>query len=100
MSGVSNMYPHPYSRTFAAALAVCVIGAAPALAQPLAMTETSPFGSSIFRDVMPGERAYQRNLPRYETTIPADEPSAELPAHLRRQIVSYPTREAPGTIVI
>ena len=94
------MDPHRHSRTLAAALAVCVIGAAPALAQPLAMTETSPFGSSIFRDVMPDERAYQRNLPRYETTVPADEPSAKLPAHLRRQIVSYPTREAPGTIVI
>jgi len=26
--------------------------------------------------------------------------SVELPAHLRRQVVSYPTREAPGTIII
>ncbi len=26
--------------------------------------------------------------------------SAEMPSHLRRHIVSYPTREAPGTIVI
>src|ERR1700742_2155 len=26
--------------------------------------------------------------------------AAELPARLRRQIVSYPTREAPGTVII
>ena len=26
--------------------------------------------------------------------------TAELPARLRRQIVSYPTREAPGTVII
>jgi lipoprotein-anchoring transpeptidase ErfK/SrfK len=92
--------PHSHTRALLAALATTVIAAAPALAQPMAMAETSPYPSAIFRDVMPGERAYQRSLPRYETTAPADEPSAELPAHLRRQIVNYPTREAPGTIVI
>jgi hypothetical protein len=39
-------------------------------------------------------------LPRYETTTPAEERAIDLPAHLRRQIVNYPTREAPGTIVV
>ena len=83
-----------------AALATSVICAAPALAQPLAMTETSPY-PNIFQQVMPSERAYQRTLPRYETSVPADnEVDATLPAHLRRQIVSYPSRENPGTIVI
>src|SRR5438132_5290197 len=33
--------------------------------------------------------------------VPQDEDRAvELPARLRRQVVSYPTREAPGTIII
>ena len=32
---------------------------------------------------------------------PQDEDQAfELPARLRRQVVSYPTREAPGTVII
>jgi lipoprotein-anchoring transpeptidase ErfK/SrfK len=31
---------------------------------------------------------------------PADTRRGELPAHLRRQIVAYQTREAPGTVII
>jgi lipoprotein-anchoring transpeptidase ErfK/SrfK len=33
---------------------------------------------------------------------PSDEvsPTVEMPARLKRQIVSYPTREAPGTVII
>ncbi len=31
-------------------------------------------------------------------TMPA--PAVEMPARLKRQIVSYPTREAPGTVII
>jgi len=94
---MSKSHRHP--RILWAALTASVI-AAPALAQPLAMTETSPYPSAIFREVLPSERAYERNLPRYETTVPTEETSVELPAHLRRQIVNYPTREIPGTIVI
>ena len=35
-------------------------------------------------------------------TVPQDEEdrTVEIPARLRRQVVSYPTREAPGTIII
>ncbi len=48
---------------------------------------------------MPAER--ERAAPRYETSVPADnEVDAPLPAHLRRQIVNYPTRETPGTVII
>jgi lipoprotein-anchoring transpeptidase ErfK/SrfK len=86
-----------HSRALWAALATSVICAAPALAQPLAIHENRDFPSSIFRQVLPAERA----MPRYETAVPADnEVDAPLAAHLRRQIVNYPTREAPGTVVI
>jgi lipoprotein-anchoring transpeptidase ErfK/SrfK len=91
---------HP--RVLWAALAA-VTAATPAFAQPLAMAETPNFPNAIFQPVMPAERAYsyERPMPRYETSVPADnEVDAALPAHLRRQIVSYPGREAPGTIVI
>ena len=47
-------------------------------------------------------------LPQFETAPPPvqaapqdeEDRSVELPARLRRQVVSYPTREAPGTIII
>ncbi len=83
-------------RALAAALATPLICAAPALAQPLAIMESSPY-PTIFQQVLPTERPLP---PRYDTAVPTDELSVELPAHLRRQIVNYPTREAPGTIVI
>jgi lipoprotein-anchoring transpeptidase ErfK/SrfK len=39
--------------------------------------------------------------PPQTQAAPSDEGSAvEMPARLRRQVVSYPTREAPGTIII
>ena len=89
----------------AAALATSVICAAPASAQRLAITETSNYPSSIFQQVLPAERTYERDMnrpmpPRYETAAPSDETSADLAPHLRRQIVNYPTRETPGTVVI
>jgi lipoprotein-anchoring transpeptidase ErfK/SrfK len=37
----------------------------------------------------------------YESIVPEPPQSAgAVPAHLRRQIVNYPTREAPGTIIV
>jgi lipoprotein-anchoring transpeptidase ErfK/SrfK len=49
-------------------------------------------------EIAPGGR------PRYAALPPGDEPeegpAKELPAHLKRQLVDYPTREAAGTIVI
>ncbi len=41
----------------------------------------------------------ERALPPYEATE-ADQSAAEIPAHLRRQIVAYNGREAAGTIII
>ena len=64
------------------------------------MTEnyTPGYPNTIFQEVMPSERAYQQSAPRYDTTVTSD--AEVMPAHLRRQIVAYPTREAPGTIVV
>jgi lipoprotein-anchoring transpeptidase ErfK/SrfK len=42
---------------------------------------------------------FQQVMPQRDAYPPMDETRA-MPAQLRRQIVSYPTREAPGTIVI
>jgi lipoprotein-anchoring transpeptidase ErfK/SrfK len=42
---------------------------------------------------------FQRVMPQRDAYPPMDE-TRVVPAQLRRQIVSYPTREAPGTIVI
>jgi lipoprotein-anchoring transpeptidase ErfK/SrfK len=86
-----------YSRAVAAALTTSLICATPARAQRLAITETpGHYPNTIFQQVLPSERDTQR----YARAAPVDETSVVLPAHLRRQIVNYPTREAPGTIVI
>ena len=92
--------PRSYRHSHAVAFATAVMFAAPAAAQPLAMTDQPFFPNTIFQQVLPAERANERALPRYETTAPADETRVELPAHLRRQVVNYPSREASGTVVI
>ena len=38
--------------------------------------------------------------PSVQTAPSEDEGVVELPARLKRQVVSYPTREAPGTVII
>jgi lipoprotein-anchoring transpeptidase ErfK/SrfK len=69
-----------------------VFSAAAALAQPLALSDpSSRYPGSIFQEVMP----------QMESIVAEpDQSGATVPAHLRRQIVSYPTREGPGTVVI
>ncbi|KPG00042.1 ATP synthase [Rhodopseudomonas sp. AAP120] len=56
----------------------------PAAMQPMAYAPTEP------------------SMPSVQTAPQDDDgsPAAELPARLKRQIVSYATREAPGTIII
>src|ERR1700753_3217655 len=74
-----------------AALGVCAIGAvtfsAPASAAPFLLFPfaASPAPSAPLVQATPG---------------PNDQTPFELPARVRRQIVSYPTHEAPGTIII
>jgi len=41
-----------------------------------------------------------QTTPHQQAAPSRDEGAAELPARLRRQVVSYATREAPGTIII
>jgi lipoprotein-anchoring transpeptidase ErfK/SrfK len=57
-----------------------------AVAAPLQLSPLSPLAGT----------------PRVEAAAPSDDAAgaAELPARLRRQIVSYASREAPGTIII
>jgi lipoprotein-anchoring transpeptidase ErfK/SrfK len=47
----------------------------------------------------PAPPAFSRIAPQQEGARDY-EGRAEIPGHLRRQIVSYPTREAPGTIIV
>ncbi len=54
----------------------------PAETQPMAYAPTEP------------------SFPAVQSAPQDDDGSAELPARLKRQIVSYATREAPGTIII
>ena len=63
----------------------------PVSAQSLAMAEPgSRYPASIFDRVMP----------RYEALPSQADGAVESPAHLRRQIVSYSTREPAGTIMV
>jgi lipoprotein-anchoring transpeptidase ErfK/SrfK len=70
----------------------------------LAYSETySRYPASIFEPFAP-QQAYAyapaRQQP-HEAIVPEPAESAgKVPAHLRRQTVDYPTREAPGTIVV
>jgi lipoprotein-anchoring transpeptidase ErfK/SrfK len=86
---------HLWSRSISV-LAAALAGSATALAQPLAVTEPSGFPQTLFERVIVDPRAPQTEFDR---TI-GREPRAATPAHLRRQIVAYPSRDAPGTIVI
>jgi lipoprotein-anchoring transpeptidase ErfK/SrfK len=87
MSNSSRM-----TRLAAAAFGVLAIGATafstPATAAPL----------PLFPFFLPPP---MQAAPPPVAAAPQDEDQAfELPARLRRQVVSYPTREAPGTVII
>jgi lipoprotein-anchoring transpeptidase ErfK/SrfK len=83
------------TRIAAAALGALVIGAtafsAPATAAPASPLPIFPFFLPQIETAPPPVQAE----PQYE-----EDRSVELPARLRRQVVSYPTREAPGTVII
>jgi lipoprotein-anchoring transpeptidase ErfK/SrfK len=78
------------------AIAATLLCGASAVAQPLAMTDPAGYPLAIFQQVMPSARA----LPQPESAPPSDEATDEMPAHLRRQVVSYSGHEAAGMIVI
>jgi lipoprotein-anchoring transpeptidase ErfK/SrfK len=79
------------------AAATGLLCSASAQAQSLALTDSRSYPASIFREVVPDRSAREQS---WDDAPEADQSSAALPAHLRRQIVAYPTREAPGTVVI
>jgi lipoprotein-anchoring transpeptidase ErfK/SrfK len=72
----------------AVALAGAALWSIPANAQFLAF---APVGNpnSMFREVLPDQ-----------TIARGDEDATEISPRFRRQVVDYPTREAPGTIVV
>jgi lipoprotein-anchoring transpeptidase ErfK/SrfK len=77
--------------TAALALLGFALSGAPSSAQPLSLAPTAR-APSIFDSIM-------RNPPPHEATEP-EESAAEIPAHLRRQVVSYAGHEAPGTVIV
>jgi len=80
------------------ATATSLLCASPALAQSLAMSDSRGFPGSFFQQIFPDRSAPAE--PQYAVTAPADESPAVVPAHLRRQVVAYSSREPAGTIVI
>lgn len=76
-----------FSATF---LLLSIASHTPAGAQALSLAPTAPYATGIFGSFPRGESPRQT----------APEGDVVLPAHLRRQVVSYPTREAAGTIVV
>lgn len=81
-------------------IAACSIATMGALALGLSLAtpaQAAPFNPFPFLP-LPYEAA---PVPAPAPQVDAgDEVRTEMPAHLKRQIVSYPSREAPGTIII
>jgi lipoprotein-anchoring transpeptidase ErfK/SrfK len=88
------MCPAHRWRVAISAVAATLLCSASGYAGPLAMTDPVGFPGSIFQQILPEP---QQPMPDANAT---EEPSDVVPANLRRQVVSYDTREAPGTIVI
>jgi lipoprotein-anchoring transpeptidase ErfK/SrfK len=94
--------PHQHRRFLIAAIvAASAAIVMPAHSQPLAMAEPDE-PAPVYRQIFPERYAPGAYAPRpsREQAVEPDATNAAMPARLRRQIVDYPTREAPGTIVI
>jgi len=76
-------------RLAALAVLACATPAGPVAAEPLSLAEPGHRAAAIFDPVMRDQRSIQR---------PGDTSVAE--PRLRRQVVEFPSSEAPGTIVI
>ncbi|MET0868773.1 MAG: L,D-transpeptidase, partial [Pseudorhodoplanes sp.] len=74
------------------ALFACAVSAALLAGQGVASAQTTAYSDPATR--------YQGIFPASSAPVVEDEDSAALSPKLQRQIVSYPTREAPGTIVV
>jgi lipoprotein-anchoring transpeptidase ErfK/SrfK len=73
-------------------LAACgaALATLPSFAGPYALAAHDSYPSSVFDPVLRNDPGYRNNAVQDETLAP----------RLRRQLVSYPTREAPGTVVV
>jgi lipoprotein-anchoring transpeptidase ErfK/SrfK len=81
------------ARATAVAALACVAFGSTASAQPFAFGSTGSRAGSIFDSVMTDRMGRDRG--------PAQEvETADAPTRFRRTVVDYPTREAPGTIVV
>ena len=91
------MSPAAHLRLAIPALAAVILCSASATAQPLAWNDPQANPYPFFRDVMPDEQTAP------DQAVPDDEVIQQSPAvreRFRRQMVSYNTTEAPGTIII
>ncbi len=77
------------STCFAAAVLAAAPWSSTALASPFSLLARAPHQTHVMPASAPAG-----------DVVTADEETAELPTHLKRQIVAYATAEAPGTIVI
>jgi len=91
------MYPAHHWRVAAVAIAATLASGAPGLAEPLAMADPRAFPAPIFQQILPEPATPPQPLPQASAPEPN---SATMPEQLRRQVVAYDSREAPGTIVI
>jgi lipoprotein-anchoring transpeptidase ErfK/SrfK len=72
------------------AILACTAPASHAIAEPLALSDPGHRATAIFDQVMRDQRSVQR---------PGDDANVA-DQRLRRQVVEYPSGEAPGTIII
>jgi lipoprotein-anchoring transpeptidase ErfK/SrfK len=85
------MFSHEFLRQLGATVLLCsaALAAQPADARPLALADPNPPSAPIFREVL-----------RDDPSVHEPDGSVAIPAHLRRTIVNYATRESPGTVVV
>src|ERR1700758_1886201 len=92
------------SRTAFAVAAAGTLWSTAALADPLALFDPlfrpNTAYDEALRDRSPGAADAVALHSRAPAMDEGSASSADLPANLRRQVVSYPTTEAPGTIII
>jgi lipoprotein-anchoring transpeptidase ErfK/SrfK len=82
------------ARATAVAALACVAFGSSASAQPFA------FASSGARSGFMFDQVITERMDRDRGGAPTEVEVGEAPARFRRQVVDYPTREAPGTIVV
>ena len=77
---------------------VRVLAMAAALAAGLSTASANPF--SLFAPIAQPQALQRAEPERVESVAPGGEERSDQPARFKRQVVPYPTSEAPGTIVI